>query len=73
VHNTVLATANRSYFRVTSDNTTATNMIFCFGAGTIGQVLVIEWASSTNKGQIVNGGNCSGAVGAVAASISYTT
>ena len=72
-NNTVLATANRSYFQVTSDNTTAANRIFCFGAGTLGQVLVIEWTSSTNRGQIVKGGNCGGAAGAVTASISYTT
>lgn len=72
-NNTVLATANRSYFQVTSDNTTAANRIFCFGAGTLGQVLIIEWASSTNKGQIIKGGNCGGAAGAVPASISYLT
>ena len=42
-NNTVLATANRSYFQVTSDNTTAANRTFCFGAGTLGQVLVVEW------------------------------
>jgi hypothetical protein len=72
-NNTVLATANRSYFRVTSDNTTAANRIFCFGAGTIGQVLIIEWSSSTNKGEIVKGGNCSAAAGAVPASLSFTT
>ena len=71
-NNTVLATANRSYFQVTSDNTTAANRIFCFGAGTLGQVLVVEWTSSTNKGQIVSHGNCSGAAGAVTASISFT-
>jgi hypothetical protein len=71
-NNTVLATANRSYFQVTSDNTTAANRIFCFGAGTIGQVLIIEWTSSTNKGEIVKGGNCSAATGAVPASLSST-
>jgi hypothetical protein len=72
-NNTVLATANRSYFQVTSDNTTATNRIFCFGAGTLGQVLVIEWTSSTNRGEIVKGGNCSAAAGAVTASLSGLT
>jgi trimeric autotransporter adhesin len=72
-NNVVLATANRSYFRVTSDNTTATNRIFCFGPGTLGQVLIIEWTSSTNKGEIVKNGNCSGATGAVLASLSYST
>ena len=71
-NNTVLATANRSYFQVTSDNTTETNRIFCFGAGTLGQVLVVEWTSSTNRGEIVKGGNCSGATGAVAASVAVT-
>ena len=57
---------------MTSDNATAANSIFCFGAGTIGQVLVIEWSSSTNKGEIVKGGNCSAATGAVPASLSST-
>lgn len=72
-NNTVLSTANSSYFRVTSDDTTATNRIFCFGAGTIGQLLIIEWTSSTNRGEIVSHGNCSAAAGAVAARISYPT
>jgi hypothetical protein len=71
-NNTVLATANRSYVRVTSDNTTETNQIFCFGAGTLGQVLVIEWTSATGRGEIVSHGNCSGAAGAVTASLSFT-
>jgi hypothetical protein len=71
-NNTVLATANRSYVRVTSDNATETNRIFCFGAGTLGQVLVIEWTSSTNRGEIVSHGNCGAAAGAVTASLSYT-
>jgi hypothetical protein len=69
-NNTVLATANRSYFQVTSDNTTETNRIFCFGAGTLGQVLIVEWTSPTNRGEIVNSGNCGGAAGAVAAKTS---
>jgi hypothetical protein len=71
-NNTVLATANRSYFQVTSDNTTEANRIFCFGAGTLGQVLIVEWTSSTNRGEIVSHGNCAGAAGAVTASLSYT-
>jgi hypothetical protein len=71
-NNTVLATANRSYFQVTSDNTTETNRIFCFGAGTLGQVLVVEWTSSTNRGELISHGNCGGAAGAVPASISFT-
>jgi len=71
-NNTVLATANRSYLQVTSDNTTETNRVFCFGAGTLGQVLVIEWTSSTDRGEIVSHGNCGGAAGAVTASLSYT-
>jgi len=71
-NNTVLATANRSYFQVTSDNTTETNRIFCFGPGTLGQVVIVEWTSSTNRGEIVSHGNCSGAAGAVPASITFT-
>jgi len=55
---------------VTSDNATETNRIFCFGAGTLGQVLVIEWTSSTNRGEIVSHGNCGAAAGAVTASLS---
>jgi hypothetical protein len=71
-NNTVLSTANRSYFRVTSDNTTATNRIFCMGSGTAGQLVTIEWTSATNKGEIVDGGTCSAATGAVASNLSAT-
>ncbi len=71
-NNTVLATANRSYFQVTSDNATETNRVFCFGSGTLGQIIIIEWTSSTNRGEIVSHGNCSGAAGAVTASLSFT-
>jgi hypothetical protein len=71
-NNTVLATANRSYFQLTSDDTTEANRVFCFGPGTLGQVLVVEWTSSTNRGEIVSHGNCGGAAGAVPASITYT-
>ncbi len=68
-NNTVLTTANRSYFQVTSNNTTATNRIFCLGSGTVGQIVTVEWTSSTDKGVIIDGGNCGGATGAVAAKI----
>jgi len=71
-NNTVLATANRSYFQLTSDNTTETNRVFCFGPGTLGQIIIVEWTSSTNRGEIVSHGNCSGATGAVTASLSFT-
>ncbi len=76
VTNTLIDVTNISFLKLTSNNATSTNRIFCLTAGRPGQLLVLKWDtnSGTNEGQLSDGlsnaGSCTSANGAQPAALS---
>lgn len=53
-----ITVGDRSYLRLSSNNSTSSNRTFILTNGrTTGQILVLEW-TSTNEGELADGGNC---------------
>lgn len=76
VTNTLIDVSNVGFLKLTSNNTTSTNRIFCLGKARPGHILVIKWDTNagTNEGQLNDGlsgaGSCTSANSAMPASLS---
>jgi len=76
VTNTLIDVSNISFLKLTSNNATSTNRIFCLGKARPGHILVIKWDTNagTNEGQLNDGlsnlGSCTSANSAMPAALS---
>lgn len=73
--NTLLDVSDTSFVKLTSNNATSTNRIFCLGKARPGHILVLKWDTNagTNEGQLNDGlsgaGSCTAANSAMPASL----